>query len=285
LLRRRPRETLRRTTTGEGSERMSTAAVAEQRMSAEDAELVRGKRIVVVMPAYNAARTLELTWREIPSEWVTSVILVDDASRDDTTTVAEMLALQVIHHHRNVGYGGNQKTCYTAALREDVDVVVMLHPDGQYDPCLLPSLVRPVLRGEADMVLGSRFLEPGGALAGGMPLYKYVSNRFLTSVESLVLGQSFSELHTGYRAYSRQFLETIPYLRNANDFVFDTQVIAQAIHWRQRIVEVPVATKYFPEASSASLRQSLVYGLKTLVTVGRLALHRSRVLRSRLFSD
>jgi glycosyltransferase involved in cell wall biosynthesis len=264
---------------------MCPDTAVEQRMSAEDAELVRDKRIIVVMPAYNAAQTLESTWREIPTEWVTSVILVDDASRDETMTVAKALSLEMIRHHRNVGYGGNQKTCYTAALQGDADVVVMLHPDGQYDPCLLPSLIRPILRGEADMVLGSRFLYPGGARAGGMPLYKYMSNRFLTSVESWVLRQSFSELHTGYRAYSGRFLETIPYLRNANDFVFDTQVIAQAIHWKQRIVEVPVATRYFPEASSASFRQSLVYGVKTLVTVGRLALHRRRVLRSRLFSD
>ncbi len=264
---------------------MSTRAVVERRTSAADADLLQGKRIIVVMPAYNAAQTLASTWRDIPAEWVTSVILVDDASGDETVMVAKALSLEIVHHHRNVGYGGNQKTCYTAALQRGADVVVMLHPDGQYDPSLLPSIVRPILRDEADMVLGSRFLDPGGARAGGMPLYKYVSNRFLTSVESWVLGQDFSELHTGYRAYSRKFLETIPYLRNANDFVFDTQVIAQAIHWNQRIVEVPVATKYFPEASSASLQQSLVYGIKTLVTVGQLALHRRRILRSRLFSD
>lgn len=264
---------------------MSPDAAVEQRISAEDAELVRDKRIVVVMPAYNAAQTLELTWRDIPAEWVTSVILVDDASRDETVEVAKALPLEIIHHHRNVGYGGNQKTCYTAALREGADVVVMLHPDGQYDPRLLPALVRPILLDEADMVLGSRFLDPGGARAGGMPLYKYISNRFLTTVESWVLRQHFSELHTGYRAYSRAFLETVPYLRNADDFVFDTQIIAEAIHWKQRIVEVPVATKYFPEASSASVQQSVVYGLKTLVTVGQLALHRLGIVRSRLFSD
>jgi glycosyltransferase involved in cell wall biosynthesis len=251
----------------------------------EDAELIRDKRIVVVMPAYNAAQTLAATWRDIPTEWVTSIVLVDDASRDETMLIAKALSLEIVRHHRNVGYGGNQKTCYTAALQRDADVIVMLHPDGQYDPSLLPSLVRPILRDEADMVLGSRFLDPGGARAGGMPLYKYVSNRFLTTVESWVLQQSFSELHTGYRAYSRQFLQTIPYLRNSNDFVFDTQVVAQAIYWKQRILEVPVATRYFPEASSASLEQSLVYGLKTLMTVGQLALHRRGLLRSRLFSD
>jgi hypothetical protein len=145
--------------------------------------------------------------------------------------------------------------------------------------------VRPILRDEADMVLGSRFMNPGGARAGGMPLYKYVSNRFLTTVENAVLRRSFTELHTGYRAYSRRFLETIPYLRNADDFVFDTQVIAQAIQWNMRVREVPVATKYFPEASSASLRQSTVYGLKTLTTMGRLILHRRGIVRSRLFCE
>jgi glycosyltransferase involved in cell wall biosynthesis len=264
---------------------MSPEATIEQHMSAEDAGLVRDKCIIVVMPAYNAAQTLSLTYKDIPLQWVTRIILVDDASRDETVDVARELPIEIIKHHRNVGYGGNQKTCYTAALREGADVVVMLHPDGQYDPRLLPALVRPILHGEADMVLGSRFMDPGGARAGGMPLYKYVSNRFLTTIESWVLRQRFSELHTGYRAYSRTFLETIPYLRNANDFVFDTQVIAQAVNWHQRIVEVPVATKYFPEASSASVQQSLVYGVKTLATMVVLALHKLRLVRSRLFSD
>jgi glycosyltransferase involved in cell wall biosynthesis len=264
---------------------MSPEVLSQDAISSEDAKVLDGRCVVVVMPAYNAARTLELTYHEIPLAWVARIILVDDASRDATVAVASELPLEVIKHHRNVGYGGNQKTCYTAALREGADVVVMLHPDGQYDPRLLPDLVRPILQGEADMVLGSRFLDPGGARAGGMPLYKFISNRFLTTVESWVLGQRFSELHTGYRAYSRKFLETIPYLRNADDFVFDTQVIAQAVHWNQRILEVAVETKYFPEASSASLKQSVVYGLKTLMTVGQLALHRIHLLPSRLFRD
>lgn len=263
---------------------MSTDAVNQALAGGEDQLLRQGSRIIVVMPAFNAAETLEMTWRQIPERWVDKIILVDDASRDGTVDVARSLTLEVIKHHRNVGYGGNQKTCYTAALREDADVVVMLHPDGQYDPTLLPDLVRPILRGDADMVLGSRFLDPGGARSGGMPLYKYVSNRFLTTVENVVLGRRFSELHTGYRAYSRSFLETIPYLRNADDFVFDTQVIAQAIAWDMRVSEVPVATRYFPAASSASLKQSLVYGVKTLGTMARLALHRAG-LRSRLFSE
>lgn len=253
-------------------------------LAPEDERLLSGKRVVVVMPAFNAAETLEMTWRQIPAHWVENIILVDDASRDNTLGVAQTLPLEVIKHHRNVGYGGNQKTCYTAALRENADVIVMLHPDGQYDPTLLPDLVRPILNGDADLVLGSRFLDPGGARAGGMPMYKYISNRFLTTVENFVLRRRFSELHTGYRAYSRHFLETIPYLRNANDFVFDTEVIAQGVAWRMRILEVPVATKYFPEASSASFKQSLVYGLKTLATMVRLTLHRAG-LRSRLFSE
>ncbi len=254
-------------------------------LSPDDARLRAEKRIIVVMPAFNAGQTLEMTWRQIPPGWVDRIILVDDASRDETVEVARTLSLELIKHHRNVGYGGNQKTCYTAALREDADVVVMLHPDGQYDPTLLPDLVRPILAGQADMVLGSRFLDPGGARSGGMPLYKYVSNRFLTTVENYVLRRRFSELHTGYRAYSRTFLETIPYLRNADDFVFDTQVIAQAVAWRMRILEVPVATKYFPEASSASFEQSLVYGVKTLLTMLRLALHQAGIVRSRLFRE
>lgn len=262
-----------------------TVNVDAAALSAEDTELLSGKKVVVVMPAFNAAQTLEMTWRQISSAWVTNILLVDDASRDETIDVARQLPLEVIKHHRNVGYGGNQKTCYTAALREEADVIVMLHPDGQYDPVLLPDLVRPILRGEADMVLGSRFLDRGGARAGGMPLYKYVSNRFLTTTENVVLKRSFSELHTGYRAYSRRFLETIPYLRNADDFVFDTQVIAQGVHWNMRIVEVPVATKYFPEASSATLTQSTVYGLKTLGTMLQLLLHRWKLIRSRLFSE
>jgi glycosyltransferase involved in cell wall biosynthesis len=264
---------------------MTTNPLASRQLAPEDQKLLSGKRILVVMPAYNAAQTLERTWRQIPSGWVSRIILVDDGSHDETAEIAEALPLEVIKHHHNVGYGGNQKTCYTAALRENADVVVMLHPDGQYDPTLLPDLVRPILNGEADMVLGSRFLDPGGARQGGMPLYKYVANRFLTTVENFVLKREFSELHTGYRAYSRGFLQTIPYLRNADDFVFDTQVIAQAVSWRMRITEVPVATRYFAEASSASIRQSLVYGMKTLLTMLRLVLHRTGILRSRLFRE
>ena len=240
--------------------------------------------MIVVMPAYNAAETLRMTWQDIPKEWVAKVILVDDASGDKTIDVARALSLDVIAHPHNVGYGGNQKTCYMEALRQGADVVVMVHPDGQYDPTLIPQLVRPIVAGDADMVLGSRFLTPGGARRGGMPFYKFISNRFLTTVENLVLGRRFAELHTGYRAYSRHFLETVPFLRNSNDFVFDTEVIAQAVAFGFKVGEVPVETKYFPGASSANFRQSLEYGFKTLWTMVRYLAHRTGFRRTRLFT-
>jgi len=262
------------------------SATAEDRddLDPRDVALLQDRVIVVVMPAYNAALTLQLTLDDIPTGWVDRVILVDDFSSDATIEVARSLEIDTIRHPHNVGYGGNQKTCYMEALRLGADVVVMLHPDGQYDPSLVPDLVRPVLSGEADLVLGSRFLTPGGARRGGMPLYKYVSNRFLTETENRVLGRRFAELHTGYRAYSRTFLESVPFLRNSNDFVFDSEIIAQAVHFDFAVHEVAVATKYFPEASSASLRQSLVYGLKTLATMARFFAHRRGLVRSRIFT-
>jgi glycosyltransferase involved in cell wall biosynthesis len=235
------------------------------------------------MPAYNAAQTLAETRASIPSDVVSRVIVVDDHSRDETVSLAKELGVDVIAHPHNVGYGGNQKTCYMEALRQGADVVVMLHPDGQYDPELLPAMVEPIARDEADMTLGSRFLQPGGPAAGGMPKYKIVANRFLTTVENYTLGTHFSELHTGYRAYSRRFLETVPFLRNANDFVFDTQIIAQAVIFGMRVKEIPVATKYFAEASSTTLRQSVVYGCKTLLVMLRYRLHRGARLKAAIF--
>ncbi|HEX6489169.1 MAG TPA: glycosyltransferase family 2 protein [Candidatus Dormibacteraeota bacterium] len=242
-----------------------------------------GRTVMVVMPAYNAAKTLAQTWQAIPKEWIDRVILVDDGSRDETVQVAEQLHLHVIRHPHNVGYGGNQKTCYMEALRLGADVVVMLHPDGQYDPTLLPDLVKPILAGDADFVLGSRFAAKDGPKKGGMPLYKRLANRFLTMCENLALGSHFSELHTGYRAYSRRFLETVPFLRNSNDFVFDTEVIAQAVTFGFKVAEVPVETRYFPEASSANLRQSLTYGFKTLWIMAKHLANRLHVGRSKLF--
>jgi len=224
--------------------------------------------VIVVMPAYNAAKTLERTYNDLPKEVVSKAILVDDVSQDETVEVARRLGLDVVVHIQNRGYGGNQKTCYLRALEEKADIVVMLHPDYQYDSTLVPELIRPIQEGRADMVLGSRFLQ-GGTLAGGMPLYKYVSNRFLTTVENLVLGQRLSECHTGFRAYSRRLLETIPFLLNSDDFVFDTEVIAQAVAFGFRIAEIGVPTRYFAEASSVNFRRSVVYGLGTLGVMAR----------------
>lgn len=239
--------------------------------------------VLVVMPAYNAARTLRETWRAIPAGVVHEVLLVDDHSSDTTVEVASKLPIRTIPLPHNVGYGGNQKACYLEALRRGADVVVMLHPDGQYDPRMLPAMIEPVCAGEADMVLGSRMLVPGAARRGGMPLYRFVANKALTWAENKVMGTSFSELHTGYRAYSRRFLETVPFLRNSDDFLFDTQVIGQAVAFGQRVIEVPIETRYHPEASSTDAAANLRYGLGTLWTMLLFALHRAGVFRSRLF--
>jgi len=235
------------------------------------------------MPARNAARTLEATVSAIPTDVVDEIILVDDKSTDGTLDVAKRLPLHLIWHPHNVGYGGNQKTCYLEALQRGADVVVMLHPDGQYEPSLIPRMVEPILGGEADMVLGSRLTRPGAWRTTGMPRYKFVANRGLTGIENLVLGTSFSELHTGYRAFSRRLLLTVPFLRNSIDFVFDSEMVMQAVHFGFTIAEVPAHTRYFPDASSASFAQSVVYGLKTLSVAGRFVLHRSRVLRCKKF--
>ncbi len=236
-------------------------------------------RVVVVMPAYNAARTLERTYADIPHELVDRIILVDDLSRDETVQVAQRLGLDVIIHRQNLGYGGNQKTCYDAALASGAQVVVMLHPDYQYDATRIPALIEPILAGQADLMLGSRFL--GDPLAGGMPRWKYVSNRFLTALENAAFGLHLSEYHTGLRAYSRRLLETIPYRLNSNDFVFDQELIAQVVAAGGfRIGEIAVPTRYFEEASSVGLRRSIVYGLSTLRVVARYLLHRWQVRRS-----
>ncbi len=245
---------------------------------------VRSAKVIVVMPARNAARTLEATFKAIPTDVVDEIILVDDGSTDGTIEVARRLPLHLIWHPHNVGYGGNQKTCYLEALQRGADVVVMLHPDGQYEPSLIPRMVEPILSGQADMVLGSRLSQRGAWRTSGMPRYKFLANRGLTRIENAVLGTSFSELHTGYRAYSRRLLLTVPFLRNSIDFVFDSEMVMQAVHFGFHIAEVPAKTRYFPEASSASAGQSIVYGLKTLATAGRLLLHRLRVLRSKKFA-
>ncbi len=226
-----------------------------------------GKRVVCVLPAYNAEKTLEKTLRAVPADVVDLYILVDDASSDQTLVVANQLKehfpLQVIRHDRNRGYGGNQKTCYQEALRQQADVVVMLHPDYQYEPRLLPALAGLITVGTYDVSLGSRILGKG-ALTGGMPLYKYISNRMLTFIENLLIGQKLSEYHTGYRAFSRRVLETIDFTANSDDFVFDNQMLVQCHIAGFKIGEVSVPTKYFDEASSINFRRSVWYGLGVL---------------------
>ena len=242
-------------------------------MTAEDRQTGTAK-VVVVMPAYNAAKTLEATYRGIPLDLVDEIILVDDVSQDDTVEIAERLGLKVIIHAQNRGYGGNQKTCYLAAIRDGADIIVMLHPDNQYDSTLIPELIQPIAEGRADLVLGSRILS-GTALSGGMPWWKYVSNRGLSFLQNRTFGLALSEYHTGFRAYSRRLLETIPFLLNSEDFVFDAEVIAQAVAFGFRLAEIPVPTRYFPEASSVGFRRSVVYGLKTLLTLAKFKLDRA----------
>jgi len=240
--------------------------------------------VVVVMPAYNAAKTLRITYNAIPKEEVDHVILVDDGSTDETLKIANELKLEVFVHTRNFGYGANQKTCYTEALKAGADIVVMLHPDYQYDPTLLPTLVAPMASSEADVVLGSRFLQ-GDVLQQGMPWWKYLGNRFLTWVENLVLGLDLSEYHTGYRAYSRSVLEKVPFLLNSDKFVFDQEMLVQAVHMGFGIKEVPVPTKYFPEASSAGFIASTIYGLSILLLLGRYLLHRVSLVNLKQFQS
>jgi glycosyltransferase involved in cell wall biosynthesis len=236
-------------------------------------------KVTVVMPAYNAAKTLKETYEGIPQDVVHEIILVDDASRDDTYTRAKELGILALKHRHNLGYGGNQKTCYTEALARDADIVVMLHPDGQYDPVFLKDIIKPIREGRADLVLGSRMMFKQNAVKGGMPAYKFISNIFLTAMENFVLGLRLSEYHTGYRAYSRHFLESTPFLRNSNNFVFDTQILVQAAHQKMRIEEIPISTKYFAEASSVNFKTSMIYGLQTLWVLVRYLLHRARIAK------
>lgn len=242
----------------------------------------KGGKVIVVMPAYNAAETLERTYNDLPQEIVDEIILVDDVSQDQTVEIARRLGLKVIIHIQNTGYGGNQKTCYLEALKDEADIVVMLHPDYQYDSSLVPELIRPIQEGTADVVLGSRILG-GEALGGGMPLYKYLANRFLTLVENLSFGKHLSEYHTGLRAYSRRFLETVPFLLNSDRFVFDSQILAQAVAFGFEITEIPVPTRYFEEASSVGFKAGLIYGLETLGVVLKYVLNRLGLMRSHQF--
>lgn len=244
--------------------------------------MLNGKKIIVILPAYNAAKTLEQTWREIPFEYVDDVILVDDASRDNTVDEARRLGIRTVVHTANRGYGGNQKTCYREALVMGADIVVMLHPDYQYTPRLIPAIASMIAWGEFDAVLASRILGVG-ALKGGMPAYKYVSNRVLTLVENLLIGQKLSEYHTGYRAFSRQVLEKISLEKNSDDFVFDNQMLAQVVWNGFRIGEVSCPTRYFEDASSINFKRSVVYGIGVLITAAQYRLNKLGLIRSEIF--
>jgi glycosyltransferase involved in cell wall biosynthesis len=245
--------------------------------------MISGKRVCVVMPAYNAEKTLRQTTAEIDSKIADDIILVDDASRDETVVLARSLGLHVLVHPRNRGYGGNQKTCYTEALARGADIVVMLHPDYQYSPRLLPAMAGMVASGHFDVVLGSRILGTG-AIAGGMPRWKYVANRFLTASENLLLGYKLTEYHTGYRAFSRKLLLTLPLEENSDDFVFDNQMLAQAVWFGFNIGELSCPARYFVDASSINFRRSVKYGFGVLGTALEFRLARMGLTRSRRFA-
>ena len=245
--------------------------------------MLHGRRIAVVLPAYNAARTLERTVAEIPMDIVDDVILTDDASRDDTVELARRLGLHTVKHDENRGYGGNQKTCYATAIERGADVVIMLHPDYQYSPKLVTAMASMIVSDEYDVVLGSRILGVG-ALKGGMPLYKYISNRILTLIENILVNHKLSEYHTGYRAWRREVIQQLPLDRCSDDFVFDNQMLIQAIGHGFRIGEISCPTRYFEEASSINFRRSVVYGLGVLATAMAFRLHRLGWRRSALFA-
>lgn len=225
------------------------------------------EKVIVVMPAYNAALTLKKTINDIPAGTVDEIILVDDGSKDNTIEIAKQLGLAVIVHPKNLGYGANQKTCYRLALEKGADYIVMIHPDYQYDCRLIPSAIEILKLGLCDIILGNRVRTRRECLASGMPIYKYLSNRFLTCLENIVLGQNLGEFHSGFRVYRRAVLETIPFCRNSDDFVFDAQILIQAVHFGFVIGDIPMPVRYFREASSINLWRSIIYGLKSLVAL------------------
>ncbi|HEY1326797.1 MAG TPA: glycosyltransferase family 2 protein [Casimicrobiaceae bacterium] len=244
--------------------------------------MLNGKRIVVVMPAYHAALTLEATWRDLPHDVVDDVIVVDDSSGDDTVGVAHALGLDVIRHPDNRGYGANQKTCYTEALHRGADIIVMVHPDYQYDPRLVTAMAGMIVSGVYDIVIGSRMIG-GGALAGGMPWWKYIANRCLTLFENVLIGAHLSEYHTGYRAYSRKLLDALPWHHNSDGFVFDNEILAQAVLGGFRVGELSVPTRYFAEASSIDFPRSVRYGFGVVRTTLLAFFARTGLYRHRLF--
>lgn len=241
------------------------------------------EKTIVILPAYNAALTLERTIADIPRGCCDEIILVDDASSDDTVKVARLLGLEVITHPRNLGYGANQKTCYRMALERGADYVVMIHPDYQYDSRLIPVAVEILKLGICDVVLGNRVRTRRECLSSGMPLYKYLANRFLTITENISLGQNLGEFHSGFRAYRRKVLETIPFVNNADGFVFDTQFLIQAVYFGFTLGEIPIPVRYFKEASSVNFSDGFVYGLQTLCALAVYHLQRLKLIESPLF--
>jgi glycosyltransferase involved in cell wall biosynthesis len=239
-------------------------------------------KIIAVLPAYNAAKTLEITVRDIPKDTVDDIILVDDASSDNTVAIANRLGLKVFSHKSNLGYGANQKTCYLKALEMGADIVVMVHPDYQYDPLSIPELVRPILDQRADAVFGSRMMK-GGALEGGMPLWKHNANILLTALENVALGTYLTEYHSGFRAYSARYLRSVNFTANSDNFVFDTEIIVQGLMRNMKIEEIPIKTRYFQEASTIKFLPAVLYGLGILKTMLKYALHKSGILRFRQF--
>jgi glycosyltransferase involved in cell wall biosynthesis len=239
-------------------------------------------KIVIVLPAYNAAKTLNRTLAEIPSEYHDLVILVDDASTDETVKIARAAGLIVFEHASNRGYGGNQKTCYQESLKLDADIIVMLHPDHQYDATMIPLLTRPLLNHEADAVFGSRMLG-GRPLEGGMPYWKYFANVILTALANIIFGRYLTEIHSGFRAYTRKFLETVKFEENSDDFIFDTEIIAQGMANDLTFQEVPIVTRYFPEASSINFGRSVLYGFGILVVLIRYGLHKTGLIQFKQF--
>ena len=242
----------------------------------------RSKKVIVVMPAYYAEKTLERTLDDIPRDWVDEIILVDDGSRDRTVEIARGLGLRVFVHEKNKGYGGNQKTCYREALKLGGDIMVMVHPDHQYDPTVMPQLITPLLNNECDAVFGSRMLG-GRPLEGGMPKWKYLGNIFLTALENAAFYMYLTEYHSGLRAYSRRYLETVKFELNSDDFVFDSEIIAQGVTHKMRIREIPITTRYFEEASKIGFLRSVVYGLSIIKTLVKFKLHKKGIIRSAQF--
>jgi len=240
-------------------------------------------KVIVVMPAYNAANTLERTYRDIPKDCVDEIILVDDVSKDRTVEISRELGITTICHEQNGGYGANQKTCYREALRRGADIVIMVHPDYQYDSRVIPAMISLLRLNICDAVFGSRIRTREEALQGGMPWWKYLANRVLTMTENIVLGQNLSDAHTGLRAYTGQVLSTVPFLNNSDDFVFDSQFISQLVYFHFRIGDIPVPTRYFREASSINFKRSVQYGLATLATLGRYVLQRTGLARFKIY--